>query len=109
APREAGRCGAWLVLPLAGFAAWLGALWRLSGDPLAYLDAQASYGRRPAVPLGAFTDLADPAVYGDPWIVIALTLLTAALVAVGWRVLRPSLAAYATIFFLASLLTGTVA
>ena len=28
--------------------------------------------------------------------------------AVGWRVLRPSLAAYATIFFLASLLTGTL-
>ena len=103
-----GRSGAWLAFPIIAFATWLGALWRLSGDPLAYLNAQASYGRRPAVPLGAFSDLADPAVYGDPWIVIALTLLTAALVAVGWRVLRPSLAAYATIFFLASLLTGTL-
>lgn len=102
------RAAAWLGLPLVAFAAWHAALWRMSGDPLAYLTAQATYGRHPSVPLGAFTDLADPAVYGDPWIVIALTVLTAALVAVSWRVLRPSLATYATVFFLASLATGTL-
>jgi len=98
----------WLVLPAAAFAAWLAALWRLSGDPLALLSAAASYGRRPAMPLGAFADLADPAVYGDPWIVLVLTLLVGTLVVLSWRALRPSLAAYATIFFLASLSTGSL-
>src|SRR3989442_11707054 len=55
-----GNSGAWLALPIAAFVAWLGALWRLSGDPLVYVNALASYGRRPALPPRPVTHPPDP-------------------------------------------------
>lgn len=97
-----------LALPPLAFAAWMAALWRMTGDPLAFFSAQAAYGRRAAVPFQAFTDLFDPATYGNPFFIIGFGAVVAALVIVSWRTLRPSLAAYGTVFFLAALSSGTL-
>jgi len=92
----------------AAFIAWLAVLWRMTGDQKALFTAEANWGTRPAVPLQAFADLFDPSVYGFPYFVLALTVLIGALVIVAWRILRPSLAAYATVVFLISIATGSL-
>ena len=92
-------------LALAG---WLVALWRITGDPKAILTAEANWGVGPSVPFEAFFDLFDPHVYGFPYVVLGLTLFVAVLVILAWRVLRPSLAAYATVVFLISIATGSL-
>lgn len=96
------------LLAPAAFFAWLAVLWLITGDPGALLTAQAQFGSRPGLPLQAFADLFDPAIYGFPYVVLALTLLIGALVVVSWRVLRPSLAAYATVVFLVTISTGSL-
>lgn len=90
------------------FVGWLVVLWRITGDPRAILTAEANWGVGPSIPFEAFFDLFDPHVYGFPYAVLGLTLLIGVLVAIGWRVLRPSLAAYATVVFLISIATGSL-
>lgn len=102
-----GMLAAVAVAP-AAFFAWIAVLWRITGDPLALLTAQASWGTRPSLPIQAFADLGDPNVYGFPFLVIATTFLIGALTVLGWRVLAPSLAAYATAVFLVGISTGTL-
>lgn len=88
--------------------AWLGVLWRITGDPKAILTAEANWGVGPSLPLEAITDLFDPKVYGFPYIVLGSTLLMAVLVLLSWRLLRPSLAAYGTVVLLISVATGSL-
>ena len=88
--------------------AWMGVLWRVTGDPKAVLTAEANWGVGPSVPFRAFTDLFDPNVYGFPYIVLGSTLFIGVLVVISWRLLRPSLAAYATVVFLISVATGSL-
>jgi hypothetical protein len=90
------------------FIGWLAVLWRITGDPKAILTAEANWGLAPSLPFEAFADLFDPNVYGFPYIVLASTLLTGALVVLSWRVLRPSLAAYATVAFLIAVGSGSL-
>ena len=92
----------------AALVAWLLALWRITGDPRAVLTAEESWGVRPALPTQAFADLFDPRVYGFPFFVLFSTIFVAVLVALSWRTLRPSLAAYGTIVFLVSVSTGSL-
>ena len=96
------------LLAPATFFAWLAVLWLITGDPRALLTAQAQWGGRPGLSLQAFADLFDPAVYSFPYFVIAFTVLIGALAVVSWRVLRPSLAAYATAVFLVAISTGSL-
>ena len=96
------------LLAPAAFFAWLAVLWLITGDPRALLTAQAQWGRHFSLPLQAFADLFDPAVYGFPYVVLAATVLIGALVVISWRVLRPSLAAYATVVFLVAMSTGSL-
>ena len=96
------------LLAPAAFFAWLAVLWLITGDPRALLTAQAQWGGRPGLSLQAFADLFDPAIYGFPYFVFALTVLIGALVVISWRVLRPSLAAYATVVFLVAISTGSL-
>ena len=88
--------------------AWMAVLWRITGDPKAVLTAEANWGVGPSLPFKAFTDLFDPNVYGFPYIVLGSTLLVGVLVVISWRLLRPSLAAYATVVFLISVATGSL-
>ena len=96
------------LLAPAAFFAWLAVLWLITGDSRALLTAQAQWGGRPGLSLQAFADLFDPAVYSFPYFVIAFTVLIGALAVVSWRVLRPSLAAYATAVFLVAISTGSL-
>ena len=96
------------LLAPAVFFAWLAVLWLITGDPRALLTAQAQWGRHFSLPLQAFADLFDPAIYGFPYVVLSLTVLIGALVVISWRVLRPSLAAYATAVFLVGMSTGSL-
>jgi hypothetical protein len=91
-----------------GLVGWLGVLWRITGDPKAILTAEANWGVGPSLPLEAFADLFDPHVYGFPYIVLGTTVFVATLVVISWRMLRPSLAAYATVVFLISVATGSL-
>ena len=94
--------------PAIAFIGWLVILWRISGDPVAILTAEANWGVGPSLPFKAIADLFDPRVYGFPYIVLGSTLLIGALVLLSWRLLRPSLAAYATAVFLISIATGSL-
>lgn len=96
------------LLAPATFFAWLGVLWLITGDPQALLTAQAQWGVKAGLSLRVFTDLLDPSVYGFPFFVAAFTLVIGALVAISWRVLRPSLAAYATVVFLVAISGGSL-
>jgi mannosyltransferase PIG-V len=96
------------LLAPATFFAWLAVLWLITGDPRALLTAQAQWGGRPGLSLQVFADLFDPAIYGFPYFVIAFTVVIGALVVISWRVLRPSLAAYATAVFLVAISTGSL-
>jgi hypothetical protein len=96
------------LLAPAAFFAWVAVLWLITGDPRALLTAQAQWGRHFSLPLQAFADLFDPAVYSFPYFVLAFTVFIGALVVISWRVLRPSLAAYATVVFLVALSTGSL-
>ena len=87
---------------------WLAVLWRITGDPKAILTAEANWGVGPSVPFEAFFDLFDPHVYGFPYVVLGATLFVGVLVALSWRTLRPSVAAYATVVFLISIATGSL-
>jgi Gpi18-like mannosyltransferase len=97
-----------VALPIASFAGWMAVLWRMTGDPLAFFTAQAAYRRQAALPFEAFADLFDPATYGNPILIIAFGGLVAILVVLSWRVLRPSLAVYGTVFLLAGISSGTL-
>src|SRR2546425_40112 len=97
-----------VAVPVAAFLVWMAVLWRMTGDPLAFFSAQAAYGRSATVPLQAFTDLFDPAAYGNPLFIVAFGGLVAILVALSWRSLRTSLAVYGTVFLLAALSSGTL-
>jgi len=96
------------LLAPATFFAWLAVLWLITGDPRALLTAQAQWGGRPGLSLQVFADLFDPTIYGFPYVVLGLTILIGALVLISWRVLRPSLAAYATAVFLVAISTGSL-
>jgi mannosyltransferase PIG-V len=87
---------------------WLALLWRITGDPKAILTAEANWGVGPSLPFHGIFDLFNPSLYGFPYIVLGSTLLVGALVLYSWRVLRPSLAAYATVVFLISVATGSL-
>ncbi len=98
-----------LALPPLAFLGWQAYLYRLSGDPLLTLSAHAAYRRRPAAPWDAVLELFDPARYGNPWFVLGVLVLMTALVAVSWRVLRPSVALYGTSLLVATSASGTLA
>jgi len=99
--RSGPRAALAAATPVAvAFIGWLAVLWRITGDPMAILTAEANWGLAPSLPFEAFADLFDPRVYGFPYIVLGSTLLVGILVLLSWRLLRPSLAAYATVAFL---------
>jgi hypothetical protein len=104
-PRAAIAAAAPAAAALVG---WLVVLWRVTGDPKAILTAEANWGVGPSFPFHAFIDLFDPKVYGFPYFVLAFTLFIGALVVFSWRLLRPSLASYATAVFLISVATGSL-
>ena len=104
-PRAALASATPAVVALVG---WLVVLWRITGDPKALLTAQANWGFGPSLPFEAFAALFDPRVYGFPYIVLGSTLLIGVLVLISWRLLRPSLAAYATVVFLISVASGSL-
>jgi hypothetical protein len=97
-----------LALPLVAFAAWVLYLYRLSGDPFAFVTAQQEFGRRAATPWEGIQGLFDPSRYGSPWIVLASFVVMVALVALSWRTLRPSSATCATVLLLATASSGTL-
>ena len=106
-PSKAGALA--LALPPLAFIGWQAYLYRLTGDPLLTLSAQAAYGRRPAPPWQAFVDLFDPVKYDSPWLVAGMFVVMAVLVGMSWRTVRPSLALYATSLLVATSSTGTLA
>ena len=108
--RGAGRRSDLLaLLPApAAFALWNAYLYQITGDPLAALHGYSS-GFAPRPPLQAITDLFDPAVYGFPWFVAALLVLSVVLVAVSWRVAGVEHAAFATVMLAVILLAGSLA
>lgn len=97
-----------VAAPVVAFIAWQAYLYVLSGDPLQTLTAQEAYLRRPSAPWDVAAGLFDPQVYRDPWSVLVPLLLMTALVVASWRVLTPSLAAYATTTLLVTVSTGTL-
>ncbi|HEV8535468.1 MAG TPA: mannosyltransferase family protein [Candidatus Limnocylindria bacterium] len=97
-----------VALPVVAFVSWMAALALMTGDRFAFFTAQAAYGRRAGLPTGAVGDLFDPSAYGNPWFIVAFGGLVAILVVLSWRLLRPSLAAFGTVFLLASVSTGTL-
>ena len=96
------------TLPVVALAAWQAYLWRLFGDPFVYLAAQRTFEREPATPIGAIADLFDPRVYGDPWLVAGSVIGMTALVALSWRLLRPSTATAGTVLLVATASSGTL-
>ena len=107
--RSGPRAALAAAVPIAvAFVGWLAVLWRITGDPLATLTAEANWGLAPSLPFEAFADLFDPRVYGFPYIVFGSTVLIGLLVVLSWRLLRPSLAAYATIAFLIAVGSGSL-
>lgn len=106
--RARGRVLAAMGLPVAAFLLWQAYLYRVTGDPLVYLHAQAVYGRRPSLPFGEVGALLDPATYGFPWLVGGIFVLVSALVVASWRVLHPATAACGTAILLGALSSGTL-
>lgn len=98
---------AWLSLAPLALVGWIGYLFVLTGRPLAVLEAHAAWSVRPTELLRGFVDLSDPAVYGFPWAVIALLLVTAVLSAYAWR-LRRSYGVYSLLVFAAAVSPGTL-
>lgn len=92
------------AVPIAAAGAWLIAI----GGPGRFLAAHALFGRRPALAGSAFADLFDPAIYGDPWIVLGTTVFIGVLTIATWRVLAAPLAALATAYFVAAISSGTL-
>ena len=92
------------AVPIAALAGWLIAI----GGPRVFLDAQSGYGRRPAFAGAALSDLFDPSIYGDPWIVLATTVLAGALTIAAWRFLSAPLSALATAYFAGAISTATL-
>lgn len=92
------------VVPIAAAGGWLIAI----GGPGRFLDAQALFGRHPASAGSAFGDLFDPAIYGDPWIVLGTTIFIGLLTIATWRFLPAPLAALATAYFVAAISSGTL-
>lgn len=97
-----------MVLPIAAFLAWQAYLYRVSGDALVFLHSELQWSQRPTVPVRSITDLLDPAVYGDPWIVAAALILMTTCVVLSWRLLHPATAAYGTAMLLAVVSSGTL-
>lgn len=97
-----------VAAPVLAFIAWQAYLYFLTSDPLQTLTAQAAYERRPSAPWDAVAELFDPQRYRDPWTVLVPLVLMTALVVASWRVLSPSLAAYATTTLLVTVSTGTL-
>ncbi len=89
------RGGVTVAIAPAALALWLAYLYTFTGDPFVVFHGYTS-GFTPRGPLQSFTDLLDPSVYGFPWFVAALFVLSAVLVAVSWRVAEAEYAAYAT-------------
>ncbi|MBU6423756.1 MAG: hypothetical protein KGQ88_06970, partial [Chloroflexi bacterium] len=97
-----------IVLPVAAFLAWQAYLYRVSGDVLAFIHGELQWSQRPTLPVKSITDLFDPAIYGDPWIVAAALILMTACVVMSWRILHPATAAYGTAMLLAAVSSGTL-
>ena len=93
--------------PLA-FAAFVAYLYALTGDPLAVLHGYSS-GFTPRGPFQSITDLFDPTVYGFPWFIGAMLVLSVVLVALTWRLTSLPLAAYATALLLVIVFAGSLA
>lgn len=104
ARRHGPRALAAALVPIAATVGWLIVI----DGPGRYLDAQAIYGRHPALALAAFAYLFERSIYGDPWIVLATTIVAGLLTALTWRVLSAPLAALATTYFVAAISTGTL-
>ncbi len=99
---------AWLASAPAAGIAWWAYLTALSGQPWAFLLAQARFRRAPSQPFAAVGELLDPAKYGFPYLVAGLFVLTLILVVVAWRRLRPTLPAYATLVLAFMVASGTL-
>jgi hypothetical protein len=97
-----------LGLAPAAFVAWQLWLYRLTGDPLAFVSAQTAYRRTPSLPWAGIADLFDPSVYGDPWPVIVTLGIATVLVIASWRILPRSLAAYGSVMLLVMVSSGTL-
>ncbi|MCB0794531.1 MAG: hypothetical protein KDB88_07315 [Flavobacteriales bacterium] len=64
-----------LVVPILAFMCYCAYQWSTTGDPLAYLSAQAGWGRRFTHPFSGFFNAGDPATQFDSWYTIILLLL----------------------------------
>lgn len=104
------------LIPLA-LAAWIAYLWQLTGDPLAFVSAQAGWGRgftppwetvarffaEPLVPHGTL------AGWDHSLLDLAFVGLFVAVAVASWRLLRRGYAVYATLVVLAMLSSGSLA
>lgn len=97
-----------ILLPVVAFLTWQAYLYRVSGDALVFLHGELQWSQRPTVPVRSITDLLDPAVYGDPWIVAGALILMTICVALSWRLLHPATAAYGAAMLLAVVSSGTL-
>jgi len=97
-----------LSAPVTAFLAWQLFLYASTGDPLAFLTAQASYGRRPSGPWEAVVGLGDPSLYSFPWLVLAMFVGSVVLVVSSWLMLSPSTAVYGTTMLIAMASSGTL-
>lgn len=98
----------WLLLAPAAAAGWWAYLTSVTGEPLSFLLVQSTFRRAPSLPLDAVRDLFDPTIYGFPYLVGALLVLTVLLVVLAWRILSASLAVYATLVLLFVVASGTL-
>ena len=96
-----------VALPLVAHGLWLGYLALTTGDPFASYAAQAMWGRRLVPPWVTIANFFAPgaAVARLDLIYPAVMLL---LVIASWKLLRPSYAAYAVLFYLLPLSSAVI-
>ncbi|MBI2756402.1 MAG: hypothetical protein HYX52_06815 [Chloroflexi bacterium] len=107
----------WLgLIPLA-LVAWAAYVFQLTGDPLAFMRAQAAWGRELTPPWETLRRMFDGPLYphGGWWgwdhsmLDLAAAVLFLALVTASFRLVRPSLAIYGAAVFLTMVSNGALA
>jgi hypothetical protein len=92
------------------FLIWMGLLWRLSGDPLILIHAEAHWGRSPMGPWDMLrTFFSRPVSLSDDdhyALDLGFAVLFAVLAALSWRLKDTALALYATVIALPMVASG---
>jgi len=102
------------LIPL-GLALYMGYLWVLNGDPLYFSHVQIHWNRHFAPPWVAFshslyviTHARAPQTVANQFLELAFTLLMVAVLAAGYKRLRPSTAAYMALSILVPMSTSSL-